>query len=102
MGKTWKRREHHGKSVGNWRGKGEEYGHNWRPNAYRRTLREYDGIEEDEPFMRRKSLPDNPYEDKQSEGRVKPKKSRFIHGKSQYKLKQIRTSYERQLFDNRY
>lgn len=102
MGKTWKRREHHGKSVGNWRGKGEEYGHNWRPNAYRRTLREYDGIEEDEPFMRRKSLPDNPYEDKQSEGRVKPKKSRFIHGKSQYKLKQIRTSYERQLFDDRY
>jgi hypothetical protein len=98
MGKTWKRREHHGKHVGNWRGKGEEYGHNWRPNAYRRTLREYDCIEDDEPSMRRKSLPDNPYEDKQSTGRVRPKESRFLNGRSQAKLKRIRADYEQTLY----
>ena len=44
--------------------------------------------------MRRKSLPDNPYEDKQSTGRVRPKESRFLHGRSQAKLKQIRLDYE--------
>ena len=30
MGKTWKNRDGHRKGVGNRRGKGEEYGHNWR------------------------------------------------------------------------
>jgi len=35
MGKTWKKRDGHGKGVGNRREKGEEYGHNWKHNSYR-------------------------------------------------------------------
>lgn len=94
MSKTWKKRNKHINHIGNWRNKGEEYGHNWRPNAYRRTFREYAGITSEEPLMRRKSLPDNPYVDKKSGGRVKPTNSRFIHGRSQYKLKQKRLKFE--------
>ena len=41
MGKTWKKRENHRNHVGDWRGKGEEYGHNWRPNAYKGAYREF-------------------------------------------------------------
>lgn len=93
MGKTWKKRENHGKHVGNWNGKGEEYGHNWRPNAYKGAYREFCEKDEDYPKMRRGAVPPEPWEDQQSGGRVRPDNSRFNH-RSMKKEKEARRNFE--------
>lgn len=94
MGKTWKKKENHIGHIGNWRDKGEEYGHNWRPNAYRNALREFtDEDDEEMPKMRPGALPPNPYEDQQSVGRIRPEESRFNY-KSMSKEKEKRRDFE--------
>ena len=89
MGKTWKKRDGHGKHVGNWRGKGEEYGHNWRPNSYR----EYTETDDDYPSMRKGVVPPEPWEDQQSGGRNRHDNSRFNH-RSMRKAKEQRRNFE--------
>ena len=93
MGKTWKKKKNHIGHIGNYRGKGDEYGHNWRPNSYRNALREFTDGDEEMPKMRPKSLPPSPYEDQQAIGRIKPDESRF-NFRSMTKEKEKRRIFE--------
>ena len=96
MGKTWKKKENHIGHVGDWNGRGEEYGHNYRSNAHRIAYKEFCETDEDYPKMRSKSVPPNPYEDQKASGRIRPDNSRFNH-RSMKKAKEERRYFEETL-----
>ena len=108
MSRTWKRPEGHGHGVGDWRGKGMEYEHDFRPSRHIGSFRDYYsgnyGYDDDTRFEyaiprgRVGALGASPNEDRPSRGRIRPDYDSHLLSRSGMRDKGIRRDFERERF----
>lgn len=108
MSRTWKRPEGHGRGVGDWRGKGMEYAHDFRPSRHIGSFRDYYsgnyGYDDDTRFEyaiprgRVSALGGSPNEDRPSRGRIRPNFDSHLRSRSGMRDKGIRRDFERERF----
>lgn len=108
MSRTWKRPEGHGRGVGDWRGKGMEYEHYFRPSRHIGSFRDYYsgnyGYDDDTRFEyevsrgRVRALGGSPNEDRPSRGRIRPNFDSHLRSRSGMRDKGIRRDFERERF----
>lgn len=108
MSRTWKRPEGHGRGVGDWRGKGMEYEHYFRPSRHIGSFRDYYsgnyGYDDDMRFehaiprKRFGALAASPNEDRPSRGRIRPNFDSHLRSRSGMRDKGIRRDFERERF----
>lgn len=108
MSRTWKRPEGHGRGVGDWRGKGMEYEHYFRPSRHIGSFRDYYsgnyGYDDDTRFEyaiprgRVGALGASPNEDRPSRGRIRPNFDSHLRSRSGMRDKGIRRDFERERF----
>lgn len=108
MSRTWKRPEGHGRGVGDWRGKGMEYEHYFRPSRHIGSFRDYYsgnyGYDDDTRFEyevprgRVSALGASPNEDRPSRGRIRPNFDSHLRSRSGMRDKGIRRDFERERF----
>lgn len=105
MSRTWKRPEGHGRGVGDWRGKGMEYEHDFRPTRHISSFRDYYsgnyGYDDDMRFehaiprKRFGALAASPNEDRPSRGRIMPPAGSHLRSRSGMRDKELRRNFER-------
>ena len=108
MSRTWKRPGDHGRGVGDWRGKGMEYEHNFRPTRHIGSFRDYYsgnyGYDEDTrceynvPRVRFSGLGASPNEDIPSHGRIMLPPDSHLRSRSGMKDKELRRKFEKERF----
>lgn len=108
MSRTWKRPEGHGRGVGDWRGKGMEYEHYFRPSRHIGSFRDYYsgnyGYDDDTRFEyevsrgRVRALGASPNEDRPARGRIRPNFYSHLRSRSGMRDKGIRRDFERDRF----